>query len=403
MQTVGVLTLCCMFVWGHGQIYEESLLRAHNAFAEKLIPVLCIRSENCLYSSNSLAYSLAAVMEGIDGFAKIQILQALNITTQEIDNTYQFYQSLTTALSKNGGLQQANAIFVDEEFPLLDNYVQFVQDAFSVYATNVNFQAGEESVNQINQFVLRTTFGSISQFLPLAAITESTKSLLINAVNFQNIWEYQFDVVKQEFFFDAETAKNIDMMYIEHMEIQVGDFKELGLGVARLPYSNSTIEMFVLLPEFYPIENSYGFDAFSIDEMVLRLSSPGSMQSLLDSDYENKSISLYLPRFSLSSALRFGRALEKLGVKEIFIPGSANFSKMTPENGLFITEGFHGAQVKITEHGHQQQSSLDVHEQELTALEDVTFRVDRPFAFMLVDVSTESVITFGVIMDPTKP
>eukprot|EP01023_Acetabularia_acetabulum_P024864 TRINITY_DN23912_c0_g1_i1.p1 TRINITY_DN23912_c0_g1~~TRINITY_DN23912_c0_g1_i1.p1 ORF type:complete len:436 (+),score=27.02 TRINITY_DN23912_c0_g1_i1:95-1309(+) len=375
-----------------------------NSLTEKLLPQLCRDTDfNCIFSPFTIAQSLNFLLIGTDGLTRRQIKKVLNLTgisEEEISQHNLAYKTQLLDSNLHHDFFVHTLFCVDEEFPMNEIFEEEYQDQILV----VNFQYPEETTDEINNIINQTTSGKIPKFLPVNVIASSNLSIFMNVMYFKGLWQYQFqNIRKQSFYLDIETEKMVDMMQINNIELSVGDFQDLSVGVVRLPFQfnynkNPEMEMLIILPEFYPVENIYGVDALNLQRIIDNLSSIGAMQSLLDGQYVRKEILLSLPKFSVTYASRLGRVFEQLGVKEIFIPGSADFSPISNSSNLYTSEGFHETRIDIDEDG------VDFVNNTSTGLigRETIFLVNRPFLFALVHTRTNSVIVMGVISDPSK-
>eukprot|EP01025_Chloroclados_australasicus_P028335 TRINITY_DN2808_c1_g2_i2.p1 TRINITY_DN2808_c1_g2~~TRINITY_DN2808_c1_g2_i2.p1 ORF type:complete len:300 (+),score=12.85 TRINITY_DN2808_c1_g2_i2:403-1302(+) len=291
-------------------------------------------------------------------------------------------------------------------FMMLKLFLRCVLQIFSMFMRSSPFQV-ITMTGQINtKMLIYLLWTSTTPILPQMKLLMNTTSLVFDITSFQMPWKYNFsdfNGTKTDFYLEVDLIKRVDAMILEKVMLKVGDFNELGLGVVRLPFSSS-LEMLIVLPQFYPVENRFGVDAFNVEQMIRSLSTEGALQSILQGEYEEKLISLQIPKFNITHVTRLGRVLEESNIRQIFIPGLADFSKMTNETGMYVQEGFHLARIQVNSQG----SIYNMNTENAASNEDIfpeeytVFKADRPFAFMLVHVSTNSVILLGIILDPTK-
>ena len=79
----------------------------------------------------------------------------------------------------------------------------------------------------------------------------------------------------------------------------------------------------------------------------------------------------------------------------------ADFSGMTGEKDLFISDIFHKAYVKVDEEGTEAAAATAVVMQVTSAPADpLQLTVDRPFLFLIRDHQTQSVLFMGRVVEP---
>lgn len=128
-----------------------------------------------------------------------------------------------------------------------------------------------------------------------------------------------------------------------------------------------------------------------MDEVVGRLSS----------EY---SVSLSMPKFEFRTQAGLSQALKDLGMATPFDPSTADFSGMTLQERLFISDVIHEAYIAVDEEGTEAAAATAVI-MELTAAmpgENVQLTIDRPFLFALRDRDTGAVLFLGRVTDPTQ-
>ncbi len=84
---------------------------------------------------------------------------------------------------------------------------------------------------------------------------------------------------------------------------------------------------------------------------------------------------------------------------EVAFGGGANFSKIRPENDLFISKVKHKTFVDVNEEGTEAAAVTSV-EIGVTSVGPGPFLVDRPFVFVIRERFSGSIIFAGKILDP---
>ena len=108
-----------------------------------------------------------------------------------------------------------------------------------------------------------------------------------------------------------------------------------------------------------------------------------------------------MPRFEFETSFSLVEALGSMGMPGAFSTG-ADFSGMTGNKDLFISDVIHKAFVSVDEDGTEAAAATAV-VMKLTAIpaEPLTVVIDRPFIFLIRDISTGAILFLGRVLDPT--
>jgi serpin B len=107
-----------------------------------------------------------------------------------------------------------------------------------------------------------------------------------------------------------------------------------------------------------------------------------------------------MPKFEFDSAFSLADTLAGMGMSVAFSP-SADFSGMTGNRDLAISDVLHKAFVSVDEAGTEAAAATAV-VMKLTAAPEqpVEVTVDRPFVFLIRDIETGAVLFLGRVVDP---
>jgi serpin B len=107
---------------------------------------------------------------------------------------------------------------------------------------------------------------------------------------------------------------------------------------------------------------------------------------------------LGLPRFKTEFAVTLNDHLRALGMVQAFDGGKADFSGMTGGSAaIHIKDVMHKAVIEVAEEGTEAAAATAVH---ILTSGPPPFRVDRPFAFYIVEGTTNTILFQGRIVDP---
>lgn len=279
--------------------------------------------ENLFYSPASISLSIAMVSLGSRGNTADQIAKAFNWYAHEFEEVHLALKSLQEAVreSENDNLEIkiANGIWGHQELRETGKFKDSIMEFYNTSLAKVDFKEGPERARvEINNWVERNTASKVKNFLPSNAINRDTRVALINAVYFQGTWLYAFQPERsyQALFYtssDRENVIEVEMMSRKSKHNYFED-KEHDCQIIELPYSGNDISMFIALPGkmngLSRLENMMTSKIFSMWLISL----------------ETTTVTLSIPKFKLNQQFELKEALNKLGITDIFEPGTADLS-----------------------------------------------------------------------------
>ena len=117
---------------------------------------------------------------------------------QDNESFHNYMKSLYDLLNNENedyNISTANALWVKENFQLLEEYLNVIRDYYGGDATEVDFSNPQESADIINQWAEDNTNGLIQDLITSDAISPLTALILTNAIYFKGVWKVQFDPV----------------------------------------------------------------------------------------------------------------------------------------------------------------------------------------------------------------
>ena len=97
-------------------------------------------------------------------------------------------------------------------------------------------------------------------------------------------------------------------------------------------------------------------------------------------------VHLSVPKFDISSDMELTQQLKNLGITDIFLPGTADFSPIIPENdGGCVDQVKHAARVAIDEEGVTAAAFTVILRDGagMPPSDEMDFVLDRPFLFVI--------------------
>jgi len=347
--------------------------------------------DNIVVSPFSIKVAMAMATEGAGGYTLKELQDVLligDISKEEfkyiIENIYE---------QEDVVFNIANSVWSKKGYVFKQTYLDTLTNYYQAEARELDFSDVEGSKEIINGWVERKTEGKIDSIVD--SIEPSHIMFLINAIYFNADWTEQFneDLTEEKQFTLLDNTKvNTNMMYRE------GTMKYLEneqFQAVELPYGEGKrFVMRVYLPkqEIQLKKFVSELKAIDLDEWVDEL--------------EFKEVHLSLPKFKVEWEGSLKGILGKLGIKDAFVPGVADFGEMVPTSSkdIYIGDVKHKTYIDVSERGTEAAAVTSV-EMEVTSApsqpeEIYQMDVNRPFFFTIEDTQTNIYMFMGAISDP---
>jgi len=368
----------------------QEVVNANNKFAFELYSQLDKTEQgNMFYSPYSISAALAMTYEGAKGQTANEMQSVFHFPESNIlrPNFAAIYNNINKG-QKDYQLNTGNALWVQKDYPFLQEYITTAEKYYGGKAANLDFISETEKSRQtINDFIEEQTNDKIKDLIPEGVLDSSTRLVLTNAIYFKGTWEWEFDkgdTREQDFKITQTETIKVPMMYMgnDKATFSYADTEEL--QILELPYKGGDVSMLVLLPN----EN-----VNSIDLTVEKLQEWKSQMT------EEKLDAIYLPKFTFETKYFMIPTLSEMGMPTAFT-GNADFSGMDGTRNLMITEVIHQAFVQVDEKGTEAAAATAVVMGESAAMPRNIFRADHPFIFIIQEKETENILFMGKVVDP---
>jgi len=374
----------------------QDVVEANNEFAFDLYSELD-KSENgnIFYSPYSISAALAMTYEGAKGQTANEMKSVFHFPESNIlrPNFAKIYNNINEG-ADDYELRTGNALWVQQDYPLLEDYTARVEKYYGGKATNVDFiEETENSRQTINSFIEEQTNNKIKDLIPAGFLDAMTRLVLTNAIYFKGIWEWQFDkadTYEGDFKITNDNIVKTEMMNMNPDKDKVKfNYADTGdLQILELPYKGDKISMLLLLPS----EN------LDVIEPVLTAEKLNEYKSQMK---ETELDSISIPKFEFDTKYFMKETLSALGMPTAFSQ-NADFSGMTGVKDLYIDFVIHQAYVKVNEEGTEAAAATAVGMKLTAVMPSNVFKADHPFIFIIQEKETGNILFFGRVVDPTK-
>ncbi|MFA7199755.1 MAG: serpin family protein, partial [Methanoculleus sp.] len=344
---------------------------------------------NLFFSPYSISSALAITCEGARGTTADEIGAMLHLPKNETLRREGF-AAIDAGLNRGSGnytLRTANALWAEETYFFLPEYIETAAHGYGANATNLDFiENPDGSRETINRWVEEKTEEKIRDLLPPGSIGPLTRLVITNVIYFKGAWVNEFDAnetTEEEFRVAPNRTVTVPMMRGD----AVYPYAETdALRVLEMPYAHGNeteLTMLVLLPKE---------DNLTAAEETL---DAGRLAGLQDS-LVPQNVRVFFPKFTHATGYPLPGVLAAMGMPTAFTD-DADLSGMDGTRDLFITGVFHKAFVDVNEEGTEAAAATGV-----VAGRGATpvFRADHPFAFLIVEKDSGTILFMGRVVNP---
>nr|XP_036871374.1 serpin B10 [Manis javanica]XP_036871379.1 serpin B10 [Manis javanica] len=396
----------------------DALVMSINQFALEFSKKLAESAEgkNIFFSPWGISTCLAMVYLGTRGNTEAQIAQVLQLSRQQdikscpesekkrkteftshkVEEIHSDFQTLISEINNPSHayiLRTANGIYAEKMYPFLKKYLEDMKTYFGAKPQSVNFVGASDQIRkEINSWVESQTEGKILNLLPDDAVDSVTRMILVNALYFKGIWEHQFlvqNTTLKPFQINKTTSKSVQMMSMKE-KLHIFHIEKPQATGLQLYYKSRDLSLLVLLPE-----DTSGLDQLEKATTYEKLNewTSADMMELYD-------VQLHLPRFRLEETYNLKSALSRMGMSDAFDQRKADFSGMSAERNLYLSNVFHKSYVEINEQGTEAAAGTGSEVGLKTSLPSIEFNANHPLLFFIRHNKTNSILFNGRFCTP---
>lgn len=368
----------------------SSLMENNNAFTFSLYPTLESQDSDLVYSPLSIFSCLSMVSIGAHGETFDQLQQTLHLqfSREDIPNAFAEFRSAFN----DPRLHIANAVWAHQDTFFLPEFLDSLATDFNADAVEINFGNPENAASTINEWIHDRTEGHIPKLIGPSVLSDSTRLVLTNAIYFKGAWSSPFM---------EGATKNRPFFVSPEKEVMVPTM----LQTNSFPYFEDEHNQVLALP----------FEKKRQDQMrlacVIVLPKEGKGLSLTPQDYSyyldklhRRRVEVELPKFKVRQNFDLTDVLKRLGATLPF-SSEADFSNMDGLQDLFLSQVIHEAYVSLDESG-MTAAAATAAIMNLTSTAHrpppppILFKANRPFLFLLVDLSSQGILFLGKVNQP---
>jgi serpin B len=349
---------------------------------------------NLFFSPFSISTAVSMLDAGAAGETDAQLRAALHATLPG-DQMHDAYGALLASLEIGRGygaytLATADRLFGQDGFTFVPHFLDITRDDYGAELQPVDFAGDVEAARaQINQWVSDQTEGKIPELFPKDSLDGAVLAIT-NAILFKGDWDQQFDADATEpgaFHLAGGGTVTAPLMHAsEPVALAAIPGGQLGI----LPFRGQDLAMILLVPDAPD----------GLPAIEANLSGPALAQWIASAEVTDDS-SVTLPRFQLTEGFDLKPVLGGLGVTDAFDQNLADLSGIDGSHSLFVRTAVHKAAIVVDEQGAEAAAASGITVVDTSgSLGEIA--ADRPFAFLIYDQVTDSILFMGRVADPTQ-
>ena len=371
-----------------------AVVQGNRLFAHDLYGQLAGQEGNLFFSPYSISTALGMTYAGARGQTETEMTAVLHFPLSQ-DRFHPAMGGLISSINspeRTGyTLRVANRLWGQQGTDFEPYFLDTTRQYYGAGLAEVDYKFHTEDARQtINRWVEDQTEQKIRNLIPEGVLSRNTRLVLTNAIYFLGDWKHSFNesaTRDRSFHLDATETVSVPTMrqtsrfrYMETDDFQLLD----------LPYENDDLSMLLLLPR--ERDGLSSFEASFSDELL--------QESIDQMRYVD--VSVTLPKFMMTQDFELKDTLVEMGMASPFAD-AADFSGISSESELKISKVIHKAFIQVDEQGTEAAAATAV----IVGITSTSiprppeiFSADHPFAFLIRDNRTDSILFMGRVMEP---
>lgn len=361
-----------------------AVANAVNSFGARVLLEYRVTHANTsiIFSPLSMASAFYYLYKGAGGSTRTELEALFGFGDEEVDSGLEAKQNEFT---DDYSALLANRIYVDDTIDVKESYINSIG---SKNIRPVDFLNEAETARlEINSWVDEKTSGLIPKLLEEGVLSQDTLMVIVNALYFKGFWEKTFpkEDTYDDIFHGIHGDEEVPFMVLKDFNMVYKEMPELNGVMAALPYRDDGFLMYIFLPNtkrgWKNAEWTYASYAGSI----------------FDTGYERQMIDTFrLPKWEMESSIEgLEDILSTLGISTTFST-YADFTNITTENQLSISDVVHKAKIVVDEEGTEAAASTAiVSARSAVSSPAINVTIDRPFLYFIVSRSDRTVLFQG--------
>ncbi|MGI6071658.1 MAG: serpin family protein [Lachnospiraceae bacterium] len=329
---------------------------------------------NRIVSPTNIYMALGMLAEITEGQSRGQILNLLGADSVEQVRS-DAYAIWNGNYRDDGSTKSvmASSIWMNEQIDFNKETLKNLSENY--FSSSYKGKMGSEEFNKALQSWLNNeTGGLLEEQAGMVEMTPDTIIALATTIYLKAKWNDEFLAENNTQGIFHAAAGDEECEFMNQRSSGRYWFGENFSAISRYMLNDGS--MFFILPD----------EDVSVDEL---LQDKEMLDFLVSEKYEwpkckELMINQTIPKFDAASDIDIADGLKSFGITDVFDSGAADFSPLTDDVNAFLTDATHAARVRIDEQGCEAAAfTVMMAGAGMPPEEEVDFKVDRPFIFMI--------------------
>jgi len=383
--------LILVFLANVNLLFSQQIIESNNKFSFDIYKQLKNKNENFILSPFSISSAMAMTYAGSKNNTLSQISNTLYFNKNLKDFHKDFNNLNSFNLNKKSKVQfhSANSIWIHKDLKLKADYLSINKQFYSGTTFFEDFQNNpDKSRININSWVEKNTNKKITNLLKPSDIDESTRLVLVNALYFNGSWDKQFKE-EQNTIENFQVERNkFEQKTFMNTTTNSAYFEDKIAEIIDIYYTDTRYSLMIIIPKSYK----------KMKKLEKKLSYEYYMQ--FNKQKNNTRINLTLPKFNIETDISLNETLQGMGIKDAF-NSSADFSEITDQEKLFISNVVHKAKIEVSENGTEAAAATAVVMRKTAFLPaQVDVKINRPFIYLIRNTENNCIYFMGKVINP---
>jgi len=383
--------LILVFLANVNLLFSQQIIESNNKFSFDIYKQLKNKNENFILSPFSISSAMAMTYAG----SKNNTLSEISKTFYFNQNLKDFHKDFNNLYSSNHNKKSkvqfysANSIWIHKNLNLKADYLSINKQFYSGTAFFEDFQNNpEKSRININGWVEKNTNKQISNLLKPSDITQSTRLVLVNALYFNGSWDKQFKEEQNTTENFQISRKKFEKKTFMNTAVNTTYYEDKIAEIININYVDSRYSMMIIMPKSFK----------KMRKLEKTLSYEYYMK--IDEEGVNQRINLSIPKFKIETDINLNEILQNMGINDAF-NSSADFSGITSEEKLYISNVVHKAKIEVSENGTEAAAATAVVMRKTAFLPaQVDIKINRPFIYFIRNTENNCIYFMGKVINP---
>ncbi|MCW5938653.1 MAG: hypothetical protein KF884_06105 [Fimbriimonadaceae bacterium] len=339
--------------------------------------------KNDCVSPFSLDQALVMLLNGSEGQTYEILAKALGIGQTSLDHVNRSRMAALDRVRDIPGpaVAIANSIWMIQPYPVNHQYETDMKTFYGATVKKLG-TARITALREINEWVKTKTLGRVPRLLE--SLDPSAEAVLLNTVTLDATWAKPFPPAKMMPFRAQGGKKTVPTL---SAKVVAGVAETKTFNALRLDFTEGELSLVLMVPKAGdPARLFEGMDSQALGDVV----------QLSD---KREELEIQFPKFKIQARRDLRPLMTTLGCGSLYSPGN-DFGNISLQlRGSSLSDTVQSVWMEIDERGARAGAGTAL---SITKSEADRFVIDQPFAFLVVERGSNSVLLAGVVNDPSQ-